>query len=73
MPKTQLPPAEAIDLQGLIALVLVVSGVFRLTIGGAVVESPPGTIVRMPARVPHAVEAVEPSTLLLIMLRDDSA
>jgi hypothetical protein len=29
-----------------------------------------GTIVRMPADVPHAVEAVEASRFLLVMLRE---
>lgn len=52
------------------ALVVVVDGTFRLTIGGTPVEAATGTIVRMPADVPHAVEAVEPSRMLLIMLRE---
>lgn len=30
----------------------------------------PGTIVRMPANVPHAVEATVASRMLLIMLRE---
>ena len=52
------------------ALVLVLEGALTLTIGGAAVHATPGTIVRMPARVPHAVEASEPARMLLIMLRD---
>lgn len=52
------------------ALVLVLEGVLDLTIGGQAVEARPGTIVRMPANVPHALEAPEPSRMLLIMLRD---
>lgn len=51
------------------ALVLVLAGGFVLTIGGAPVPAAPGTIVRMPAGVPHAVEATGPSRMLLIMLR----
>ena len=30
----------------------------------------PGTVVRMPANVAHAVDAPEPSRMLLAMLRD---
>jgi quercetin dioxygenase-like cupin family protein len=52
------------------ALVLVLAGRLVLTVGGAPVEAAPGTVVRMPAGVPHAVEAPEPSRMLLIMLRE---
>jgi quercetin dioxygenase-like cupin family protein len=52
------------------ALVMVLEGALILTIGGTPVRATPGTIVRMPAGVPHAVEAVEPARMLLIMLRD---
>ena len=52
------------------ALVLTLSGALTLTIGGANVRTAPHTIVRLPADVPHAVHAVEPSRMLLIMLRD---
>ena len=52
------------------ALVLVLEGAMTLTIGGAPVRAVPGTIVRMPANVPHAVDAVEASRMLLVMLRD---
>jgi quercetin dioxygenase-like cupin family protein len=51
------------------ALVLVLEGALTLTIGGAPVRATPGTIVRMPAGVPHAVEAPEPARMLLIMLK----
>jgi len=51
------------------ALVLVLSGRLTLTIGGQPVSATPGTIVRMPAHVPHSVEAVEPTRMLLVMLR----
>ncbi len=51
------------------ALVLVLEGALTLTIGGAPVTATPGTIVRMPANVPHAVDAPEPARMLLIMLR----
>ncbi len=52
------------------ALVLVLHGSLTLTIGGSPVHARPGTIVRMPAHMPHALEAPEPCRMLLIMLRD---
>lgn len=52
------------------ALVLTLSGTLTLSIGGAIVQTAPQTIVLMPANVPHAVRADEPSRMLLIMLRE---
>lgn len=52
------------------AHVMVLDGALSLTIGGSVVEARPGTIVRMPANIPHAVDAREPARMLLIMLRE---
>ena len=52
------------------AFVIVTDGAVTLTIGGTAVHATPGTIVRMPANVPHAVEAMERSRLLLVMLRE---
>ena len=52
------------------ALVLVLSGAMDLTIGGQPVRAEPGTLVRMPAGVPHALDAAEPTRMLLVMLRD---
>jgi len=52
------------------ALVLVLSGRLTITIGGAPVDAEEGTIVRMPANVPHGLEAPEAATMLLVMLRD---
>lgn len=52
------------------ALVLVLEGALALTVGGRRVDAVPGTIVRMPANVPHAVDAAQPSRMLLIMLRE---
>jgi len=52
------------------AMVMVLEGAMTLTIGGVPIRAEPGTIVRMPASVPHAVEAVEASRMLLIMLRE---
>jgi quercetin dioxygenase-like cupin family protein len=55
------------------AFVIVTEGAVTLTIGGTQVRATPGTIVRMPATVPHAVDAVERTRLLLVMLRDQAA
>jgi quercetin dioxygenase-like cupin family protein len=52
------------------ALVLTLSGSLLLTIGGASVQTAPQTVVLMPANVPHALRATEPSRMLLVMLRD---
>ena len=51
------------------ALVMVLAGRLLLTIGGVEVVATPGTVVRMPAGVPHALEAPEPSRMLLNMLK----
>jgi quercetin dioxygenase-like cupin family protein len=51
------------------AYVLVLDGVMTLTIGGTPVRATPGTIVRMPANVPHALDAAEPCRMLLVMLK----
>ena len=55
------------------ALVMVLEGSCTLTIGGTPVLATPGTIVRMPAGVSHAVDAVEASRFLLVMLRDQAS
>jgi quercetin dioxygenase-like cupin family protein len=52
------------------ALVLVLEGSLALTVGGTGVTAPPGTIVRLPAQVPHAVDATIASKILLVMLRE---
>jgi quercetin dioxygenase-like cupin family protein len=52
------------------ALVMVLDGSLTVTIGGTPVLATPGTIVRMPAGSPHALEAPEPCRMLLVMLRD---
>lgn len=51
------------------ALVFVVEGTLRLTVGGRPVVATPGTVVRMPATVPHALEATVRTRMLLVMLR----
>jgi quercetin dioxygenase-like cupin family protein len=52
------------------ALVIVLEGALILTIDGEPLQATPGTIVRMPADVAHAVDAPEPARMLLIMLKD---
>lgn len=52
------------------ALVIVLDGSLDLTIGGQPVHAAPGSIVRMPANVPHAVDAPVASRMLLVMLRE---
>ena len=52
------------------ALVIGLEGVLSLTIDGKTVAATPGTIVRMPAGVPHSVEATTASRMLLVMLRE---
>ncbi|RLM07203.1 cupin domain-containing protein [Gibbsiella quercinecans] len=52
------------------AIVMVVEGRLLLTIDGRPVTVAPGEIVRMPANIPHAVDAPERAKMLLIMLRE---
>ena len=52
------------------ALVLVLEGALALTIGGQDVRATPGTVVRMPGGVSHALHAPEPARMLLVMLRE---
>lgn len=51
------------------AVVLVVDGVARITVGGRVHEVSAGGTLLMPANVPHAVHAAAPFKMLLVMLR----
>lgn len=51
------------------ALVHVLEGQVRLTIGGKPVLAEAGQLVVMPANVPHAVDAVSQFKMLLTMLR----
>ncbi len=51
------------------ALVHVLEGKARLTIGGRAVNVSGGEVVLMPAHVPHAVQAPERFKMLLVMLR----
>lgn len=51
------------------ALVQVLAGRLELTIGGKPVTAAAGEIVLLPADVPHALIAGEPSKMLLVMIR----
>jgi len=51
------------------AIVQVLEGKVELTIGGENVTAEAGEMVLMPADIPHAVKAVEPLKMLLIMFR----
>lgn len=55
------------------ALVVVLEGVLSLTVGGQPVVATAGAIVRMPAGIPHALEARSAVRMLLVMLRDAAA
>jgi quercetin dioxygenase-like cupin family protein len=50
--------------------VIVLEGAMTLTIGGSPVHAIAGTIVRMPANIPHAVDSPELARMLLVMLLD---
>ena len=52
------------------ALVLVLEGALAITVAGSAVEATPGTVVRLPAGVPHAVDAAVPARMLLVMLKE---
>jgi Uncharacterized conserved protein, contains double-stranded beta-helix domain len=52
------------------ALVMVLEGELLLTIEGKPVTATPGSIVLMPANIPHALEAKKTSRMLLVMLRE---
>ena|SRR5271157_811119 len=51
------------------ALVVVLEGTLKLTIGGTSVRAVSGSVVRMPANVPHAVASPGRSKMMLVMLQ----
>ena len=51
------------------AIVQIVDGTAKLTIGGNEVEVTAGEIIVMPANVPHSVDAKERFKMLLTMIR----
>jgi quercetin dioxygenase-like cupin family protein len=50
--------------------VFVLEGAMTLTIGGKPVQACAGTATRVPAGVPHALDAEERTRMLLVMLRE---
>lgn len=50
------------------AVIQVVAGRVRLTLGADELTAGPGAWVHLPARLPHSVEALEQSVMLLTML-----
>ena len=52
------------------AVVQVLRGRLHLTLGAEEVTAVPGSWIRMPAKLPHSVRALEPSVMLLTMLPD---
>ena len=55
------------------AFVIVLDGAMALTVGGRNVTAAPGTIVRLPGNVPHALEATAKTVMLLVMLREPAS
>jgi len=55
------------------ALAFVLEGVCRFTVDGVEARATTGTVVRLPAHSPHALEAVEDTRLLLVMLRETTS
>ncbi|MGE0448996.1 MAG: cupin domain-containing protein [Vicinamibacterales bacterium] len=51
------------------ALILVTEGTFSLTVGVTRIEATANTAVRLPAGVPHSVEASTAGRMLLFMLK----
>lgn len=55
------------------ALAFVLEGVCRFTVGGVEACATTGTVVRLPAHVPHGLDAVEATRVLLVMLREKAS
>jgi quercetin dioxygenase-like cupin family protein len=51
------------------ALAIVLEGRLRIQIADAVVTASAGQVVKMPANVPHALQAEQPSRMMLVMLK----
>jgi quercetin dioxygenase-like cupin family protein len=55
------------------AVLHVVQGEARVTLGAEVVAAHPGTWVHMPAHLPHSISATTPVVMLLLLLRGSAA
>jgi len=51
------------------AIVQVIRGRLRVTLGDQVVEAVPGTWIHMPPSLSHGLVAIEPTVMLLTMIR----
>lgn len=51
------------------AIVQIVKGEGRLTLGGDAIEARPGMWVHMPAQLPHSLQAKTPLIMLLVLLK----
>ena len=51
------------------AMVCVLDGLAEITIGGDPVEVGQGEMIIMPADIPHALSAIEPFKMMLVMIR----
>jgi quercetin dioxygenase-like cupin family protein len=51
------------------ALAVVLEGRLRIQLAETVMTASAGQVVRMPADVPHALHAEEPSRMMLVMLK----
>lgn len=49
---------------------LVLDGTIAITIGEQALSAGAGTIVRLPATVPHALDASSAARMLLVMLKE---
>ncbi len=52
------------------AMASIVDGKCRITIGDQNFELEEGQMILMPATIPHALEALEPFKMMLIMIKD---
>jgi len=55
------------------ALVTVLEGSLVVTVEGVRASAGAGTVVRIPANAPHALESIERSKMMLVMLRGRGA
>ncbi len=53
------------------ALVYIIDGKVRITISGESIELDGGQMTIMPANEPHALEALTPYKMMLVMIRSD--
>jgi len=51
------------------AIVQIISGKARMTLGGEVIDAQPNTWVHMPPRLPHGIVAETPVVMLLLLLK----